>query len=62
MSEDLKERLAAIFPYALGALLPLPGLFLAGFWLFEKKTYEAGVLLAAVALGTLVWVLLLTGG
>ena len=56
----MKERAATMFPYALAAVLPLPGFFLAVVWAVDKRTYDAGVLAACAALGTVIWVLLLT--
>ena len=55
----MKERATTIFPYAIAAVLPLAGLVLAAAWAVEKRTYDAGLVLAAALLGALVWFLLL---
>ena len=60
MSPQLKERIAAWFPYVLSAALPLAGLFLAGAWALERRREEALGMAAAALLGAIVWIAVLT--
>lgn len=56
----MKERATLIFPYAIAAVLPLAGLVLALVRLTERRAYDAGLLLAAALLGTLIYLLILS--
>ncbi len=55
----MKERAALILPYAIAAVLPLAGLILAVLRFAEGRRYDAGLLVAAAALGTLIYLIIL---
>ncbi|WP_372789758.1 hypothetical protein [Paraconexibacter sp.] len=55
----MSERAALVFPYAVAAILPLVGLIFAIVRLTEKRTYDAGLLLACSVLGSVIYAVLL---
>jgi hypothetical protein len=55
----MRDRAATIFPFVIAAALPLAGLVLAAAWAFEKRTYDAALVLGAALLGAIIWVIVL---
>jgi hypothetical protein len=60
MLRAVKERLNDAFPLIVAAALPLAGLALAAARLSQDERPEAGRLLVAALLGSLIWAIVLS--
>lgn len=56
----MRERLAYAFPLIIAALLPIAGLALAALRFGQEERAEAGLILLAALLGSLVWAIVLS--